>query len=272
MIRRKFVRDVFGKVRLSVAPLLSGVVLFQVSGTDSLRADPGKSRRPPRIDVESILDRLEKRLVEDQDNRLTFEERAKKSSIDKKRASSSTRYNFSKDGGVTDQMNSNDDAIGQISEIAAKLDGQIESLEGDLQKARLKVLEDARVDNFIDIKAQFSAPENVSLRRLTVKIDGITVYSIKDPAGLWLTAENIPLYAGPLPPGTHKLFVDAAIGTKELSAVPVYGDSSRTISREFEIRIPDGKEKRSVALVINGPKTVGGDGSISITDANEEKM
>lgn len=224
-----------------------------------------------QVDVESILDRLERKLIDNESGGLTFDESRKSKHPGRKIESPSTFYKYKGDAGHISESDAVDGNIKQISEMIAGLDAQVERLEADIQKARLKVAEDARVDNFIDVEAIFDAPENVSLKSLRVEIDGVTVYSAKDAGGLWLKSGKIPLYSGPLPPGSHKLSINAGVGTRETSTVPVSGDSARKLSRDFVIRIPDGKEKRKVALFIHGPKASGVDGSISISGAGEEK-
>ncbi len=220
------------------------------------------------IEVESILDRLEKKLTDNESGGLTFNDKIEPATKDGKMPSPSTAYNFTKDkGGKNSAEGSSDESesiIKGLADAVSGLENQVERLHADVQKARLKVIEDARVDNFVQMDAEFRGVEKATLKSLVVKIDGVEIYRAADAGGLWMPSSKLPLFAGPVPPGSHKLSIDAAIMVREGGNVPVSADVTRNLEKEFEFSMPDGKERRTINIVIDAPARADAKGSISM--------
>ena len=220
------------------------------------------------IEVESILDRLEKKLTDNEAGGLTFGEKMEPATKDSKLPKPSATYKFAQDisGKQPDGSVGDESAvvIKGLSEAVAGLEVQVERLHADVQKARLKVIEDARVDNFVQMDAEFRGADKATLKTLVVKIDGVEVYRAADAGGLWMPSLKLPLFAGPVPPGTHKLAIEAAVLVREGGNVPVSADVTRRMEKDFEFSIPDGKERRTINLLIDAPARADSKGSITM--------
>lgn len=223
------------------------------------------------VEVESILDRLEKKLTDNEGGALTFGEKLEPATRDSGIPKPATSYKYSRDAGASGDPSKNpgDESAGVIkslSEAVAGLEVQVERLHSDVQKARLKVIEDARVDNFVQMDAEFRGGDKATLKAIVVKIDGIEVYRAADAGGLWLPSAKLPLFAGPVPPGAHKLVVEAGVIVREGGSAPVSGDITRSMDKEFEFAIPDGKERRAINILIDAPTRPDAKGTISMSN------
>ena len=236
-----------------------------------------QSRKDRNVDeVESILERLEKKLTDSETGGLTLDERMRPATSDSAIPKSGKSMKFDRDGSAP--ATGNDGAgeastmLRELSDAVASLETKVERLHSDIQKTRLKVIEDARVDNFVQIDAEFRGLERATVRSLVVNMDGIEIYRAAEGGGLWMPSTKLPLYGGPVPPGAHKLSVDATILVRENAQVPVSADVTRRISREFEFSIPDGKERRQMTVTVEAPAKADSKGSISLSGAGEVKL
>ncbi len=220
------------------------------------------------VEVESILDRLEKKLTDNESGGLTFNEKMGPATKDGEMPKASAAYSFSQDQGRKMPAESSSDeseaTIKGLADAVAGLETQVERLHADVQKARLKVIEDSRVDNFVQMDAEFRGIDKATLKSLVMKIDGVEVYRAADAGGIWIPSAKLPLFAGPVPPGSHKLSIDAAVMVREGGNVPVSADVTRRMEKEFEFSMPDGKERRAITIVIDAPVRADAKGSISM--------
>jgi hypothetical protein len=253
-----------------VAIVTSGIAMATGS------APAGKpSKEGGATEVESILDRLEKKLIDNEGGGLTFGEKMEPASGDHSIPKPGTTMKFTRDGaageakGAAGQTDEDPGvAMKGLAEAVAGLEVQVERLHADVQKARLKVIEDARYDNFVQIDAEFRGMDKATLKSLTVKIDGVEVYRASDAGGLWVPSSKLPLFSGPVPPGAHKLYVEAAVLVREGPNVPVSADITRRMDKEFEFSVPDGKDRKSIGITIDAPPRPGSKGNITMTGGN----
>ena len=268
-MNRNQMRSFFVVAYVALVPfalMFAGVSVATDSGQASKR-----SRETSAQEVESILERLEKKLVDNESGGLTFGEKMEPVAKDHNIPKPATAYTFSRDAGAeaneSGSKTGNDDpeaAMKSLADAVAGLEVQVERLHSDVQKARLKVIEDARFDNFVQIDADFRGMDKATLKSLTVKIDGVEVYRASDAGGLWVPSAKLPLFSGPVPPGAHKLFIEANVLVNEGAGMPVSADISRRMEKEFEFAIPDGKERKSIGLVIDAPQRTGSKGNITM--------
>ncbi len=252
---------------MDMKSLLTAVALSSLPGLTSAAL----AKDSNTIEVESILDRLEKKLTDNESGGLTFNEKMEPATKDGKMPKPSASYSFQHDEagragktGASGPIDDSETIIKGLSDAVAGLETQVERLHADVQKARLKVIEDARVDNFVQMDAEFRGIDKATLRSLVVKIDGVEVYRAADAGGLWMPSSKLPLFAGPVPPGSHKLSIDAAVMVREGGNVPVSADVTRRMEKEFEFSMPDGKERRTINILIDAPVRADAKGSISM--------
>ncbi len=276
--RGKIVKLILGRPCHLILTCMTGLFLADAGFS------AGKSREADRKDrkvddVESILERLEKKLTDSETGGLTFDERMKPATGDSSIPKSEKTMKFERDGSsepggskLSDDAGDSGAMLRELSDAVASLETKVERLHSDIQKARLKVIEDARVDNFVQIEAEFRGLDRATVRSLIVSMDGIEIYRASESGGLWMPSSKLPLYAGPVPPGVHKLSVDASLLVRENLQVPVSSDVTRQIVREFEFSIPDGKDRRQMTVTVEAPIKADSKGNISLSGTGEVKL
>ena len=207
-------------------------------------------------DVESILDRLEKRLLDQEGQVLTFDEKKAFSRKGVKRKEKADRVLQFEEAKISTEL----PEVGRIQEIATlvqKLDEDVERLANEVQGAKQKVMENAKVDNFIEIEANLEDPDKTAIRTLSVTLDGYEVYSLDEAAGLWMPKTKIPLYAGPMQSGKHKLEVHARLIMRESQGLPINQSIYKVVKKSADILVPDGIVKRKWRVNLAPPTKVG---------------
>jgi len=224
---------------LSLLLLLSGAFV----------ATPGIAQKEIEK-VESVLDRLEKRILEEEGEGLTFGE---KSLSGKDDDNTVTKIKIKGSSGAAKISGELPEAK-QLREIAsgiAELETQIDQLSADVQRTRQKILEEARIDNMVMIETRIKGTDSASLKMLRAKLDGHVVYGVSEEGGLWMPARSVPLFSGPLQPGSHRLDIEARIAVRESANMPLNTDVSRLVSQSFDLRIPDGRQTTKYTVTID---------------------
>ncbi len=201
--------------------------------------------------VDSVLDRLEKRLLDEESEVLTFGERElPPPSKDEEQAAQKIKMPKK-----TVEAEAEETArLRELASAVSQLETQIEQLAADTSKTRQRIMEEARVDNFVSIEARLTTESLASIRSMRVRLDGYDVYEVSDEAGLWLPSSKIPVYNGPLQPGSHRLDVEVRLVLKQREGLPLNSDVFRMVSQSFELKIPDGKIRSRYLVNIAAPK------------------
>ena len=209
------------------------------------QGDGGASR------VDSVLDRLEKRLLDEESEVLTFGER-ELPGPSKDEDQTAQKIKMPK---KTVEVEAEETArLRELASAVAQLESQIEQLSSDTSKTRQRIMEEARVDNFVSIEARLTTESLASIRSMRIRLDGYDVYEVSDEAGLWLPSSKIPVYNGPLQPGSHRLDVEVRLVLKQREGLPLNSDVFRMVSQSFELKIPDGKVRTRYLVNIAAPK------------------
>jgi len=218
--------------------------------------------------IDSILDRLEKHLMDQESDVLQFEDGSNPSTVEAAPAPSSsnlTKYKFKKKGAIQakpEEMRQLDSLAQAISE----LENQTEQLASEVQKTKQTIIEGAAVNNFIAIETQLSKTDVAAIRTLQVKLDGYDIYRIDDASGLWLPTKKMPLYAGPLQPGNHRVDLEARIVMKHDKGLPMNNDVYRFINKSFELTVPHGLVHKKFVVHIEPPKDLKGNAKATIKE------
>ena len=205
--------------------------------------------------VDAVLDRLEQRLLDQEADGLTFGERAGATKGKDETEAPSARYRFDTKG----QVNATTGEREQMRSIAnalTELETQVDQLASNVQKTKQSILDEASIDNFVAIEAALEDTDKASIKTLNIKLDGYPVYELNEASGLWLPSKAVPLYAGPLQPGSHRLDLEARVIMRHQStesALPMNGDVYRFINKSFDLNIPGGSSKARYVITIQPP-------------------
>jgi hypothetical protein len=203
------------------------------------------------VEVESILDRLEKRLLDQESETLSFGEKSSIPDI-KKKASREMRFEKKENiVGTTAEM----ERLNKLAALISALEANVDKLTAKVQKTKQKILNDSSVDNFVSIDAKLLTPNKASIKSLSVKLDGYHIYELQEASGLWLPSKVVPLYAGPMQPGTHRIDMEARISMKHKKGIPLNSDVMKIVQKSFEIAIPGGTSGNKYMISLNPPKS-----------------
>lgn len=214
--------------------------------------------------VDGVLDRLEKRLLDQEADGLTF---AEKNAPPPSAApgEKTTKYTYKKD--KIEASVSEQEKLKALTAVIADLEGQVDQLASNVQKTKQSVLDDAKIDNFITVEAQLNDTDAAALKTLNIKLDGYPVYELHDASGLWLPSKSVPLYAGPLQPGAHRLDLEARLAVKHKEAIPLNADVYRFVNKSFEIQVPGGTTTPRYVITLVPPAKAGDDADATIKEA-----
>jgi hypothetical protein len=209
--------------------------------------------------VDSVLDRLEKRLLDQEADGLSFDEKnAPPPAAEPTGATTKYRFDGKGKGSAARVTATTDEReqMGALSNAVKDLENQVDQLAANVQKTKQSILDEASIDNFVDIQAELSETDTASIKTLNIKLDGYPVYELHEASGLWLPSKGVPLYAGPLQPGAHRLDLEARIVVRHKDGMPMNADVYRFVNKTFEMSIPGGTKKSRYTITIKPPVKV----------------
>lgn len=201
----------------------------------------------PKKVQESILDKLERRLLEKERGALSFGEAPSK--IDSKKPV--TKYKY-KNFYINERLPKTADFL-KIEKAITELESQTEYLASQVQAIKQKILQDASINNQIAIHTIIDDKNEVAFKNLTVSIDGHPIYQQNAALGLWTPTRKIPLFRGPIQPGEHRLDFQARLIQKNHSNLPLHKDSYHMVNESFNFRVPGGQFTKTWEIRLHTP-------------------
>jgi hypothetical protein len=218
--------------------------------------------------VDNVLERLEKQILSDEADGFShpgLKPDPETDSLEDQTASV---------GGVTParkKSKGKDDGAPDFSGVLQQvknLEKSIEQLSSDVHQYKQAAVVASKDNTYVYIEAAVVDAAKNNLKSIRVKIDGFTVYQVRDTAGLWLPAAAIPLYSGPLTAGSHRIEVEAAVGEVQSPGLAVTGALYKGVEKSFEIQIPLSSANKKYVLSI-GPaadKNDAGDAGVTLKE------
>lgn len=203
--------------------------------------------------LESVLDRLEKRLIDKESSPLTSEEAARVAADANSPTNTSQKADQKYVPKAPKIIKGQTQTGRNIQELQKKLneyDNRIEILESDMRRLRSTMQENAATDNVVSLQLKTDTQHPVILKTLAAVLDGNTIYSQIDPAGLWIPSKIIPLFYGPLKPGAHNLEITATTSTSMDEATAAGSWKQKALSQTFEFSVPEGRQRKSITVEI----------------------
>ena len=202
--------------------------------------------------LDSVLEKLEKRLIDRESEPLTQTEEndTKNQKLDKQSGKKSTlKYAPKAPAKVSGQT----PAAKNITEIQSKIneyDNRIEILESDLRRLRSSIYDASVTDNQVMLEVKSNDSSNFIIKTLTARLDGSTLYDQSEASGLWMPSRSIPLFFGPLKPGDHQLEIFATIAPAGSSGVESPTWKNKSLEQSLSFAIPDGKSRKHLSIEI----------------------
>lgn len=221
-----------------------------------VQATPVLAKDDDLGNVNTVLDRLERRLLDQEADGLTFDEKTQPPpSIESE--DGGTSYKFENKGkGKVSGTTSEREHMASLAGAITELESQVDQLASNVQKTKQSILDEASIDNFVSIEAQLNETDAAAIKSINIKLDGYPVYELHDASGLWLPSKAVPLYAGPLQPGAHRLDLEARIVVRHQKGMPMNADVYRFINKSFELSVPGGTNKSRYVITIKPPTKI----------------
>ncbi len=211
--------------------------------------------------IESVLDRLEKRLIDKESSPLTTEENDRIAADAKSSVNASQQADQKYVPKAPAKIKGQTQAGRNLQELQKKIneyDSRIEILESDMRKLSSTTQDNGTTDNVVSLQIKTDSERPVVMKTLAATLDGQTLYSQIDPAGLWIPSKIISLFYGPLKPGSHRLEITSTVSTTTDEATAAGSWKQKALSQTFEFTVPEGKQRKSITVEIGQSANGGG--------------
>jgi uncharacterized FlaG/YvyC family protein len=220
------------------------------------RAGQGEETENLAKDIDNILDRLEQHLQDEEADVLGGQGGQGGAPSQKIR-------------GKEQKIHAKDEKAEKLSKLAtavSELEDQIEKLATDVQLSKQKALQNAKVDNYVEIEAALADPQQLGVRTLAVTIDNYEVYGLNEATGLWVPTNQLPIFAGPMQPGKHEVKVTARLVLRDSNNMPLNKSVQKNIDQSFTIEVPNGStEKKRWVIKLAPPTAKAGQPQVDLT-------
>ena len=223
------------------------------------------------VQVDSVLDRLEKRLLDQEADGLSYGEKQPPPStgdaadgLNEGGVSKHVKVEHAEK--ITAKTSGDAERIKSVESLVAELENDVDQLASNVQKTRQGVLDEAAVDNFVTIEAQLADTDAAAIKTLTVKLDGYPVYELSEASGLWMPTKSVPLYAGPLQPGNHRLDLEARLVVRQGGTLPLNSDLFRFVTKSFDLTVTSGTKSSRYAVAFSPPSKLGDGGGAELKE------
>jgi hypothetical protein len=204
----------------------------------------------PLGNADSWLDRIdaiEKKYMNQEAEGLSYEEKQRRSTPAPK--DGAIQFAPVQVTGVSDT----EKALESIAGLVAKLDASVAQIEEDINKTRRNIIEKSGVSNYIEINAVIPKSERSVLQSIDVRVDGYKIAEYGDAAGLWLPDGLLPIFAGPLKAGSHRIDIKARVVLRSTDGVALPVGAFRDANYSSEIVIGEGLKSAKYNYMIEQP-------------------
>lgn len=199
--------------------------------------------------VENILDRLERKLLESKQDSLLLSDQWNTSvrPTIKRKMKIKKKTNVSAELPSQNKLQDVDEAINQIEK-------EVNRLSSDMERMKEILGKQIESDSLIEIIADMNTPNDSVIRELNIVIDDYPIYKLDPNVGLWKSRTEIPIYFGPLKEGSHKIKITGRIAKVSSKDLPVDDNIFSLVNHEFSINIPKGKFHKGYKLQLKSPE------------------
>lgn len=210
--------------------------------------------------VDNVLERLEQQILSDEADGFSFPGMRDDQPADDLSGGSGTKAHQATGSKFREPDFAN------IQQQISNLEKDIDRLASDVQQYKQSAIATSKDNSYVYLEASVIDQKESTLKSIKVKVDGFTVYHIKNTAGLWLHQSAIPLYSGPLSAGTHRIEVEANLGRIYSPGLPVTGPSFKSVEKAFEIQVPLASSNKKYVMSFSAASDPKAEPTVSIKD------
>lgn len=193
--------------------------------------------------MDSVLDRLERKLMEQEASSLKIEPITPSPRAEQKVRMTPSKFEGRLPG--SDDFSGLEKQIAGLEKEADELSGQIEDLKG-------KLLNQATKGSLIAIAAAIEDPDLTSIRELTFYLDGTKIYSMD--GGEWTPSPEVPFFLGPLEAGEHTLKLEARTVRRREKTLPLDQNIYHRYDQSFKIQVQPGAYHKGYRMHLVRPE------------------
>lgn len=218
-------------------------------------AAEGKNTESRVGQVDTILDRLEKRLLDQEADGMTFSEKRSELNFLRQPLDGKVKK-FQFKGGKFESKAPEKDRLKAIEVLVTDLERQVDALAAKVQKTKQAVIDDATLSNNIVVDAELEGVDKATIKSMRIRLDGYELYSVSDASGLWLPAKIMPIYSGPLQPGSHRIDLEVRLMLRTNPDLPLNTDIYRLLNKSFSMIVGGGTTQGRYVIAIKAPETM----------------
>ena len=205
---------------------------------------PGLAKSPKSGN--SILDRLERKLLEQERQALSF-------GNSKVQQTKGPTSKFIYKG---QSIPSNSPIVKDLTKLSTAiedLEQHVEYLAGEVQSVKQKILQDVAINNNIQINVALDKKSKLAFRTIDVEIDDHKVFNQNAASGIWSPHSQIPVFSGPISPGKHAINIQARMVSINTKDIPLETGKYVFVNEVFTFEVPIGHISKKWSIEIKAP-------------------
>lgn len=199
------------------------VSLAALCGAQALAADSNIQA------MDSVLDRLERKLMEQEATSLR---------IEPLNEAPKAQQNVKLPKGSIEGRQPGFDDFAALEKQIATLEKEADELSGQIEATKADLLDKSNKGSLVEINALIEDPDLTSIRELSLTIDGKKIYAMD--GGDWTPSPEIPFFIGPLAPGEHQLELNARTIRRREKSLPLDQNLTHRYEQTFKINVAAG--------------------------------
>jgi TolA-binding protein len=204
----------------------------------------------PKINKqEAILDRLEKKLLDYDQESLSISE---KSLSSKKSGPSDSSIDSGQTSIAASSPAASTSTLDDLEKVVKEIEDQIDQTEDEVQRIRSELNQMALQGGYVELQLENQLSENAVISQIAVRLDGFEIYRVDTTHNYWIPYRIIPVYTGPMPAGDHRLDLEAVITKKSEQNSPIQGTGTTLENRSFSFKMQDGQQHRKWTITLKG--------------------
>lgn len=197
--------------------------------------------------IDSILDRLEKKLMETKQEPFLLEDKWNQPIKNPKRKS----YRF-KQTTIASNLPSQA-GLDEIGKAIDKIQLEVNQLSSDMERMKQSIGDKTSIDTKLVIETEILKPQSTVVRDLVIYIDDFEVFKLNPDSRLWAPKKIIPIYSGFIHPGTHKVTVRGRVARIMSKTLPIDDNTFNIIEGKHTIEVGSEKFKKGISIKIDEP-------------------
>jgi hypothetical protein len=183
--------------------------------------------KPKSSSIESVIDKLERKLIEESGERISIYDATRKS-------------NDKIDLQGTEIVDSKLNEIKSISALESEiytLENSLSKVSDEIAKTSQSLLAKANKDTSSVITINLSKLDKFNLKKMEVTLDGFSLFKFDSAYHVTLPMKNIPLYDGPISTGNHNIHIKASFNKKTSDEISIESEVYATTNEILKIKI-----------------------------------